>query len=594
MNRFMTNIIHINDFADYIGDNQDMGSAIFHAVQQCAKQPNTVLSFPQNTYHVHPDRCDEQYLFISNHDHSLKRIAFALENLSDVTIDGNGSQFMFHGRVMPFMLRNCKNVTIRNLSIDYERPFFTQGVVLDASLEHVTLNIDPEEYPFYVEDGIIHFYSPDEWDNTYIKWFVEFDPKRRAPAYGFGDSNLRTQQVKAELLSRDTVKFSAQFRQIHTVGNVINITHEQRYNPGLFIDESENVVLENIQIFHAGAMGVIAQNSRNISLNQVDVTVREGSSRVVSTNNDATHFVNCEGLIKLENCTFQHQLDDGTNVHGMYNEVSRVYSERLIEVQIMHFQQVGVCIYRKGDRVAIVDKDTQLPKGHATVTNVEQRNQHFIELSVEAEPGTQIHMGDIVENVDRMPEVEIRHCRIGDNRARGLLIATNRRALVEDNHFYTSGSSISSGTETFHWYESGAIRDLTIRRNKFINCGYGKWGDGVIRIQPKFQNPQEQECLVHNIKVTENEFYTFKPTILNLFCSQGVEFSRNQIRRSTDFQPFGPLKHCMELAACEQVVIKDNHFEGFEESELIQADSRSSKSLITTNNQFAKKGDGEN
>jgi hypothetical protein len=335
-------------------------------------------------------------------------------------------------------------------------------------------------------------------------------------------------------------------------------------------------------------MGVIAQNSRTISLNKVDVTVREGSSRMVSTNNDATHFVNCEGLIRLENCTFQHQLDDGTNVHGMYNEVSGVGPDNAIEVQIMHFQQVGVCIYRKGDRVVIVNKDTQLPKGYAIVTSVAQRNQHFIELSVEAEPGTEIHKGDIVENADRMPEVEIRHCRIGDNRARGLLIATNRRTVIEDNLFYTSGSSINSGTEAFHWYESGTIRDLTIRRNKFINCGYGKWGDGMIRIQPRFQNPQPQdkECLVQNIKITDNEFYTFKPTILNILSVQGVEFSRNRIRRSMDFQPFGPLNHCMELVSCEQIVIKDNQFEGFEETELIHADARSSKSLVAANNKF--------
>ena len=57
------------------------------------------------------------------------RSVWVLRDLKNVTIDLGGAKIVLHGRMMPFAVYDCENITFRNFSIDYDRPFFTQGTV---------------------------------------------------------------------------------------------------------------------------------------------------------------------------------------------------------------------------------------------------------------------------------------------------------------------------------------------------------------------------------------------------------------------------------------------------------------------------------
>ena len=59
--------------------------------------------------------------------------AFILKDLKDVTLDFGGAELVFHGKIVPFILDGCENVTIRNCTIDYDRPFYTEAHILDVS-----------------------------------------------------------------------------------------------------------------------------------------------------------------------------------------------------------------------------------------------------------------------------------------------------------------------------------------------------------------------------------------------------------------------------------------------------------------------------
>ena len=50
-----------------------------------------------------------------------------LRGLSDVAIDFSGSELVGAVRTRMFSLQSCTNVTLRNVSIDYETLPFTQG-----------------------------------------------------------------------------------------------------------------------------------------------------------------------------------------------------------------------------------------------------------------------------------------------------------------------------------------------------------------------------------------------------------------------------------------------------------------------------------
>ena len=83
---------------------------------------NHQYAFPKDTYHFHLSQTSQKVLYISNHDQTNpKKVALYLENLKDVVIDGNNSDFIFHGTILPIVLKNCTNVTLKNFSIDFDK-----------------------------------------------------------------------------------------------------------------------------------------------------------------------------------------------------------------------------------------------------------------------------------------------------------------------------------------------------------------------------------------------------------------------------------------------------------------------------------------
>ena len=84
----------------------------------------------------------------------------------------------------------------------------------------------------------------------------------------------------------------------------------------------------------------------------------------------------------------------------------------------------------------------------------------------------EFQQNDVLENVTWIPEVEIRGCRVSRIPTRGFLITTRRRVLVEDNEFPgTHMSAILLEDDARGWYESGCVRDMPIRGNRFIRRG---------------------------------------------------------------------------------------------------------------------------
>ena len=78
----------------------------------------------------------------------------------------------------------------------------------------------------------------------------------------------------------------------------------------------------------------------------------------------------------------------------------------------------------------------------------------------------------VVENVTYTPEVIVRNNFFSRIPSRGLLVTTRRKVLIEKNTFFRMQmSGILIANDARSWFESGMVRDITIRDNHFIECG---------------------------------------------------------------------------------------------------------------------------
>ena len=95
-------------------DGSDTTPSVRAALEQIRQGKADKLVFPPGRYDFWPDQAEEKYLFISNNDEGLKRIAFVLAGVKDLEIDGGGATFVFHGRMMPFLIEHSQGVTLKN------------------------------------------------------------------------------------------------------------------------------------------------------------------------------------------------------------------------------------------------------------------------------------------------------------------------------------------------------------------------------------------------------------------------------------------------------------------------------------------------
>jgi hypothetical protein len=448
----------------------DCTVAVVRALRACAEQGIRVLRFPKGTYRFRPEKAYEQHYFITNHDQGgTRKTAFPIISLQGLTIDGAGSEFLFEGPMIPFVIEGSSDVTLRDMMIDWVRPMFEQGVVVEAADDSFLVRL-AAGVPYKAVDGRLFFEFGGRMEPV---WGLhDIDPATKAHAYQSGDRiswssfrRLRIDEVEPRLF-----RVSGELRHVPMIGHIVTMRFGRRENPGIFLKDSAGVRIENVTLHHAPGMGLVAQRCADIRLDRFDVRLREGSERVVTATADATHFTGCRGPIIVERCLFENQLDDPLNVHGIYARIVERVSDRVLLVKLIHDMQKGVDIAGPGDTLQFVRCDSLLGYGQAVVESAVRLNGDYAAITFSEPLPDSIVLQDVVENVTWCPDLTIRECTVRANRARGFLITTPGSVLVEDNRISAPGAGIKISGDANSWFESGAVRDVTIRRNVFGDC----------------------------------------------------------------------------------------------------------------------------
>lgn len=506
---------------DYIRpeDGENRSPAVARALEENPGD-DIAFVFSEGVHHFYEQGASLEECWESNNDGGRKRVIFSLHGRKNIRIEGGGSEWMLHGRLSPVVIDGCENITVSRLAGDCVRPFYTEGRILRASRQAVELEIDRAAFPYTVRGGN---FVPlgDVWEDDLSDLTVlcqEFSPVTGGPVpgghtalakIGEGEQNLENLpamlwELRASITPQENLLLEGDFSYDMTPGSVLVMTHALRTNSFVFIRDSRSVTLEDLTIHHIGSMGVIAQNTRDITLNRVRILPREESGRLISVNADATHFVHCSGQLTLRDCVFESMMDDGTNIHGIYTVV-RQAAGRELTVELRHFQQRGVAFYRPGDRITVLDGKTLLPRCTATVAQAQLMDGgRQVHIRLEDAPDNGIEPDDVVENSDNMPEVLIEGCRTGKNRPRGFLIGTSKRAVIRGNTLYNSSCGIQIAGDARYWFESGPVHDVEIRENRFDGCCYLDGGYAVV-IGP--ERMSQTEGFYHeNIRIVGNHF----------------------------------------------------------------------------------------
>jgi hypothetical protein len=427
-------VVRVTDYGAEPGSRRNAVAAVGRALEACRGLARPVLVFPRGRYDFWPQHAVEKVYFESNTTAvNPKRLAIFIEGFAGLTVDGGGSTFVFHDRMQPFTVDRSTGVTIRDLSIDWDIPLSAEAVVEAATEEYLDLRIDDRQFPYVIENDRVVFVG-EGWKSG---WWdaMEFDGRTLQVVPGTGDAGCLGRGFKehrAEALAPGRVRLHRRFGRRPAVGNVLVLRHGERDHAGVFVVDSKDVTVENVDLFHCAGLGVLAQFTENLTVRGLRA-VPSPARRVLSGHDDGVHVSNCRGLVLIEGSRFHGLMDDPVNVHGTsVRIVGRPAPDRLL-CRFMHEQSTGMTWGRPGDRVAFIEHRSMRTAGEGTVVSFQARDRDTFEVRLDGPVPPGIVEGDALENLTWSPDVTIRDNAFESNRARGVLVSTPGRVLVERN-----------------------------------------------------------------------------------------------------------------------------------------------------------------
>lgn len=633
---------YVIDVLDYGADPtgmQDSTEAIWNAFEAAKEKSNhgrnqVTVNFPTGEYHIYKDKAQTREYHTSNTnsaEHPIKTIGLLIEDQNNLVVEGNGSLFMMHGNIMALAVVRSKNITLQNFSWDFAVPTVSEMTVLDMG------TIDGKEYT----DFYIPACFPYEIKGTTIQWSSDLSPYTNEPYWteegvhngycivGYvpeegmsrrydtgGDSPFFGVSSIARINEDDKTKvriiYHAKRPAMQRKGMVLEFASSYvRETAGAFTWESENVTADHVNVHFMHGFGWLIQMSKDVYYKSCNLMPRKDSGHTTVSFADGIHASGAAGEIVIEDCNFSHTHDDPINIHGTFTRVEERVDSNTLVLKYIHSQQGGFPQYHVGDKVRFFTRDYLSSTDGETeytvaeiISNPGEQGNDMRTMRIRFEENLPENLSEqiggepkyVAENVTYSPEVSIRNNTFKNIATRGILCTTGQKVVIENNDFSpTTMATIFLSNDSNEWYESGPIRDMTIRGNTFaVKTIGGREGwqyAPAIFVHPVTKGnrlPSADDPIHKNIKIEDNVFFMDLDSVVRAESVENLTFRNNKVFRMepnvniqldlpespitvgaatklgieiTGKQNNGKIDHLFDLTKCKNVIIENNTYD---------------------------------
>jgi hypothetical protein len=448
-------------------------------------------------------------MFISNSMDSTdpQPVGILLQNVKNFRLQGGGlkdsekTTILYDGRMAQIVNDHSENITFTGLVFDLKRPTVSEFRVIESGPATAVVRIAGGS-DYIVENE--RFLWQGDWGQGRLlvqEAITEEGRCWRSQMPRGWDSNGQKEAKATDLGQRRIrLEFPSEGTGLKK-DHQYQFRHSLRDRVGIHNSRSKNIVFRDC-VFHAlTGMGFVSQFTENIIYQRVNVAPPQVSSRTCAAWADIFHFSNCKGRILVDSCRLSGMQDDALNCHGTHLRIIEKPSENQLAMRFMHKQTYGFAAYQPGDEIAVISKDNLREyegNPRRKVTAVERVNDKDWLLTLDG-PAPEFRKDDVLDNITWYPDLIATNNHISMDPVRGFLLTTRGKVLVENNTFHrTAMPGILIEDDASGWFESGPIRDLLIRNNRFVRCG--------ISINPHTRSDKPEEPVHENIRIENNEF----------------------------------------------------------------------------------------
>jgi hypothetical protein len=500
------------------------------------------VRFSRGRYDFHPDHAFRDTYQISNTNDDpagRKAVGILLAGARHFRISGPGATLVYRGKMIEVCVDRSEDITLSGLQFDYHRPTVSEFKVAAVGDGYVDLQIHKDSW-YAIKDGHITWEGEGWSYQTGLAQELDLTTnevwRRRDPLKG-----LTLEEIKPFLVR-------ARGRHDMKAGRIYQIRDILRDCAGVFTRLSRNITWRDVKFRFLHGMGLVNQFSEDLTFDSVIIVPDEAGGRTTAAWADCFQASGCRGKLLLKDCVFSGAHDDAVNIHGTYLRVVERLPDRQVKVRFMHPQTYGFLAFHTGDEIEFVRWNSLANYGPNRVKEARPLTPMELLLTLEKAVPDEFRSNDVLENVSWTPEVDIRGCSVSRIPTNGFLIATRRPALVEDNKFLgTHMSAILVGADAQRWFESGCVRDMILRGNRFLRCG-----EPAVHLDPS--NTVANNAVHRNIRVENNEFVLRGTTSVKARGTSGLRFTGNTVRSG----PTSDDARAVQTSDCADVLIKRN------------------------------------
>ena len=249
--------------------------------------------------------------------------AITIIGADGLTVDGNGATLLAHPTCLVFAIAKSRNVTLKNLLIDYDPLPYTQGTIRSIDPDSGTLTCSPMSG--YV-DPVVSNYGDALWSDV---MFYHHDTRNMTHTF------LRMRTISKNEDGTFSLSFHGDPGHVSRVlaarkpGDFLTIKlpyqrgESLRDTDGRYLSANSGAIrvayckdvrIENVTLFASPGMGFIATGSEGMVLDYYRVMRKPGTDRLASLCSDSAHFKSVSVMPKLSHCHFEGMMDDAVNV----------------------------------------------------------------------------------------------------------------------------------------------------------------------------------------------------------------------------------------------------------------------------------------
>ena len=400
------------------------------------------------------------------------------KNVKDLTIRGGKNTTLICTRLgQLFFLNGCKNVTLRDFSVDYDPLPFTQGTVTKVDLKkHCVYFKIHDGYPRLKDPYIIKHHP------------LYFDGKSREMK--FGKSAIGLKKV-ARLSDDEGVVYynNSNIRAVPGDFIVLNVRHDGVFKVRGMTD---TLTYKNITLY-SGMAGIFARRVKGLHTVDGMRAIRGGKKpegatqeRLLVLCGDGINYAHGRVGAVIINNEMSYLGDDSVNLHGtsflVHKSEKETNSFLCVVSGTFDFENYKDLIL-PGDRMRLLAKNNYALSGENTFRKMEltdikvsgldlkllyptkpPKSHMVIRFYVDGknlpEAGLRVDFPAI-----NMPNFVIRNNYFHHHRARGMRIMAVK-GIIENNRIeQLEQQGISVGASYGLWTEAGWVEDIIIRNN---------------------------------------------------------------------------------------------------------------------------------